>query len=351
MISSIKLNNFRSHHNLDIDIKNPKVAIIGNNAVGKTNLLEAIYYSFLTKSFRSKQVSLINKDEDFLKTSVLYNENKEFKLEYIVQKSPYLKRIIKLNDVTKKPSEVIGIIPVVVFLPDDVRIITDSPDYRRKFLNNILLQTSNDYLNSLHSFQKILKQRNQLLYNVKTRNLQNYDQLFVYNLQIAGLIEEIYSYRHELIGFFNKKLSHYYSKISGVKNQLKLDYLPTLPNNKNEIVNWLEKYTPDDLRLGYTTRGPHKDDFITLLNGENTREGLSRGENRSLVLSFKLIELDFIKQQNNKSPILLLDDVLSELDEDRQSHLLQSPHARQIFITSTSINSKIDDYQVIKLWA
>lgn len=350
MLNSLNLINFRSHNQLEINIDSQNIAIIGNNAVGKTNILESIYYSFLTKPFFSRQVSMIKKEEDFLKISLSYDDEnlKKYELEYVIQTKLALKRTIKLNKINKKPSEIIGIIPIVVFLPDSVRIITDLPEYRRKFLNTILIQANTGYLATINTYQKTLKQRNQLLFDIKTKGASK-EALFVYNLQLASLIEDIYTHRSELIKFINTQISDYYSKISGVTNKLFVEYLPTLPNNKDEIIKQLESNIDNDIKAGYSTRGPHKDDYIIKLNSENTRQGLSRGENRSLILALKMIELNYLNHKLNKLPILLLDDVLSELDGIRQQHLLEVPQARQTFITSTSLSDEINNYQVIKL--
>lgn len=350
MISSIKLENFRSHTNLSLNLDDSKIAIIGSNAIGKTNVLEAIYYSFITKSFRSAQKKLINYNSDYCKINLNFETNRQNKLEYRLQTpNNYLKRTITLNDVIKKPTDIIGVQPITVFLPDDVRVITDSPTYRRNLLNSVLIQTTKQYLLALNKFQKILNQRNQLLYNLKQHNTTNTDQLFIYNLQLAEPISEIYNYRNHFIDFINQNISKQYSRISSNNDKIHLEYLNTLPNNKDDIVKQLESHTQGDIRLGFSTKGPHKDELNINLNGFNSREGLSRGENRSLTLALKLVELEYVYQQTKSQPILLLDDVLSELDDLRQNHLLSSTNTKQTILTSTNISPNIKDYKVVKL--
>lgn len=350
MITSIKLENFRSHSNLDLVFDSSKVAIIGNNATGKTNILEAIYYSFITKSFRTNQKKLINYNSDFCKINVNFKTEKNNNLEYRIQTpNNYLKRTIKLNQVIKKPSEIIGIQPITVFLPDDVRVVTDSPTYRRNMLNSVLVQTTSKYLLALNKFQKILNQRNQLLYSLRHRNTTNTDQLFIYNLQLAEPISEIYYYRAHFVDFINKYISNQYSLISSNKDKVHVEYLNTLPKEKDDIISQLEAHTQDDIRIGFTSKGPHKDELYIKLNGFSSREGFSRGENRSLALALKLTELEYIFQQTNNQPILLLDDVLSELDDTRQHHLLSSANAKQTILTSTSLSNNIGKYQVVKI--
>lgn len=348
MIQALELTNFRSHANLSVEIKDEKVAIVGNNAVGKTNILEAIHFSFLSKPFYSNQFKLIKNNENFLKLKTTFLDKKKFELECVIRNDQGVKKDIKLNKVTKKTNEIVGILPIVLFLPDSVRIITDSPEYRRKFLNTTLVQTDSGYLKVLSNFQKILRQRNRLLFNIK-HNHSNRDPLFIYNLQLSELIEYIYQKRQEFIDFINQNLSDYYSRISNTSTSLRIEYSPTLSYEKNAIISQLEASIMDDIRLGYTLKGPHKDDFIITLNSTDTRVGFSRGENRSLILALKMVELEFINKKISKLPILLLDDVLSELDESRQHHLLNYSRARQTFITSTSVYSDIKDYQVIKI--
>lgn len=351
MISSIKLENFRSHINLDLSLDSEKIAIVGNNAVGKTNVLEAIYYAFITKPFNSNQKRLINNNSDYCKINTIFKTEKFYHLEYRLRiQNNHLKRIIKLNDVVKKASDIIGLQPVVIFLPEDTRVITDSPSYRRNMLNSVLIQTSKQYLSAINKFQKILNQRNQLLYNLKQNKTKNSaDQLFVYNLQLAEPISKIYYHRNQFIDFINQKISEQYSLISSNNDKVHLEYLNTLPKAKDDIIRQLENHTQDDIRLGFTSRGPHKDELIINLNGYNSRGGLSRGENRSLTLALKIVELEYIFRQTQLQPILLLDDVLSELDGARQSHLLESTKAKQTIITSTTISPSIKNYKVIEI--
>lgn len=149
--------------------------------------------------------------------------------------------------------------------------------------------------------------------------------------------------------FTNQYISKQYSLISSNKDKVHLEYLNTLPKDKDDIVSRLESHTLDDIRMGFTSRGPHKDELDIKLNRFSSREGFSRGENRSLTLALKVVELEYVFQQTKTQPILLLDDVLSELDESRQHHLLSSANAKQTILTSTSLSNNIGNYQVIKL--
>ena len=350
MIESIKLVNFRSHKELSIDFSPNTTAIIGSNAAGKTNILEALYYAFITKSFRSAQSSLIKRDMDFMKLNINYQHEKPSNLEYRLKQSKgFVSRTITINGVKKRASDVIGIQPIVIFVPDDVRIITDGPQFRRNLINNIIIQTSREYLTAISRFQKILTQRNKLLYNLKHNRNNSKDQLFVYNLQLVNPISTIYSHRDELVAFLNKNLGQKYSSISGNSDKITIEQLNTLPKDKDHILAALEARLGDDMAAGFTSKGPHKDELAISLNGFSTRDNLSRGENRSLSLAIKLCELDFIHLKKETPPLLLLDDVLSELDEQRQSHLIEQAANQQTIITSTSISDSINDYEIVKI--
>ena len=349
MLNSIKLNNFKSHNDLEVGF-DKITAIAGKNAVGKTNILEAIYYSLITKPFRANQASLINYDSDFTKILLNMTHDKPQALETRLKKSnTSLSRSITINDVKKKASEIIGIQPIVVFVPDDSRLITDGPQFRRNLINSIIIQTSKEYLNALNKFQKVLNQRNRLLYLLKNRQTNSRDQLFIYNLQMVEPISIIYKYRDEFMSFLNNKISEKYSSISGGKDKVFVDYLNTLAKDKDGILKILEEGTQEDIILGYTRKGPHKDEMLISLNGIKARDNLSRGENRSLSLAIKLVEIDFIDLKNPTPPILMLDDVLSELDSDRQKHLIEQAKKQQTIITSTDVDKSISGYKLVEL--
>jgi DNA replication and repair protein RecF len=349
MIKSIKLNNFKSHPSLGVDFDNI-TAIVGKNATGKTNILEAIYYSLITKPFKSNRASLINYDSDFTKINLIYESEKENDIESRLKSNGRsLSSTITINGVKKRASEVIGLQPIVVFVPDDSRLITDGPQFRRNLINSIIIQTSKDYLNALNKFQKILNQRNRLLYLLKNRQTNSRDQLFIYNLQMVEPISIIYKYRDEFMSFLNNKISEKYSSISGGKDKVFVDYLNTLAKDKDGILKMLEEGTQEDIILGYTRKGPHKDEMLISLNGIKARDNLSRGENRSLSLAIKLVEIDFIDLKNPTPPILMLDDVLSELDSDRQKHLIEQAKKQQTIITSTDVDKSISGYKLVEL--
>jgi DNA replication and repair protein RecF len=350
MLNSIELLNFKSHKEGKFDFNGDSFAIVGPNASGKTNVLEAIYFSFLAKPFDGTQADMINRGNEFTKVIADFVADKKNTIDQRIKRTGTVtSRVIMINQNKLKSSDVIGLQPIVVFVPDDVSIITEGPSNRRKFLNNMIIQTSTTYLRAISRYQKILIQRNRLLNGIKHNRSVNKDQLFVYNMQMALPVEEIYRHRYETIQYLNDILSDKYSKISGHKDKVNIEYLPTLPTDKDNIIKELEKNTDLDMKIGFTSRGPHKDDFIIYLNGYSVRSGFSRGENRSLTLSLKVAELDYIKKNTRQSPILLLDDVMSELDTKRQAKLLDIAKKQQTIITSTHLESPIKKFNIIKL--
>jgi len=351
MLSKIELTNFKSHQAAIFEFDSLATAIVGPNASGKTNILEAIYFSFLTKSFRSAKADMISYGEPFAKVSTDFKDGKKHHtIEHRIRRAgESANTSIKLNRVVKKPAEVVGSQPVVVFVPEDIRIITDGPQFRRSFINNIIVQSSPQYLDSLSRFQKILNQRNRLLYKIKHYGRGDRDQIFVYNLQLSEPIETIYRYRQSLVDHLSQELSRSYSAISAKNDKIEIEYLATLPYGRNDILTALEKSTDYDLATGFSSLGPHKDELAIKLNGQNSRDGLSRGEGRTLTLALKTLELEYIKNNTSKSPILLLDDVLSELDPKRQDMLLQSARQNQMIITTTHLANNISSMKVIQL--
>ena len=169
MIRSVELTNFKSHKSTKIEFDPKVTAIIGPNGSGKTNILESVYYSFITKSFKTSQQGLINRSSDFAKVIASFKQGKDQQIEHRIKLSQgKISRAIKLNSVNKKQSEVVGLQPVVIFIPDDSRIITDGPSLRRKLINNLIVQSSKKYLEALNTYQKLLNQRNRLLFSIKT---------------------------------------------------------------------------------------------------------------------------------------------------------------------------------------
>ena len=234
-------------------------------------------------------------------------------------------------------------IPVVLFEPDDLQLLSGSPTRRRNFLDYFLSQIFPSFQLALARYNKALKQRNNLL----KRNNVSKDELFPWNLMLAEYGAEIISKRQDFLELLNSKIEEVYFEISGVKDEIKIDYLGEKVS-KNEILAILSENIERDKILGYTNFGPHKHDIQFIFNKKPAQNVASRGENRSLVLALKFIETDILADLTSKRPIVLLDDVFSELDDDRQKLLTKHFSKYQTIITSTN-EIKVEDCKITSL--
>jgi len=348
MISSLKLRQFRNHNNLELDFFDSLVVITGQNAIGKTNILEAIYMSSLTKSFRVSDHKLISTGKDFFTIDRIQN-GQEIHLRLTLTGNSKNKQI-RLNKSNISQLNFIGKFPITLFEPNDLNLFTNGPGTRRIFLDKIISQTDPQYLRSLRDYKRILAQRNSLLRDSKKQYNKNLkQQLFVYNIQLSEPSQYITSSRRDFTSSIASIVSKYYLSISGHKKTVGIDYLESA-ESKDDFIRQLEQYQDLDIASGRSNIGPHREDFSTLLGGSILADTASRGELRSLVLALKLAELDYIEKRLSIRPTLLLDDVLSELDTSRQEYLLSQLARQQTFITTTHLPEKIiKKFQHIKL--
>jgi len=351
MIKAIDLINFRSYSKFSLKFTDKLTIIYGPNAIGKTNLLEAIFLSGVGRSFRSKDRHLIRHRQKFFYLSSQFDN---LKVEIsLINNQDEAKKSLKINGVYKPLSRLVGLNPVSLFKPSDINLLLLSPENKRRYIDSVLSQADFSYAQNLLNFKHLLAQRNKLLSTIQKANYsytEIADQLFVWNLQIVEPIEMIVKSRQNLIDKLNIIISRYYQNISGDKAKIKLQYRPTILANSKEILAKLESNLPNDLKAGFSCLGPHRDDLIITLNGKEVDKVASRGEIRTTVLALKLAEMDLIETCNKKRPILLLDDVFSELDSNRQNYLLDLLAGQQTIITTTSIdNYKINKAQLIDL--
>ncbi len=351
MLQTISLTNFRTHTLSEFNLDPALTFIIGRNASGKTNLLEALYISSLTKSYRSPISELVNLDSDFFKITTTYKNSDVKKVEIRYLTSPKGNhRTIFINNVKKPAKELIGLVPVVLFEPADLAIITSGPERRRVFVDVLLSQSDRRYLETLTKFKRLLRQRNQLLKKI-ILNQNRVEDLFVYNLQLVEPIHYLTQIRDNFLHSITPLVAQVYKDISQTNTPIQLSYIPNIPNNKDVILKELERSIDRDKILGFTTRGPHRDQINILLDKHVSADSLSRGEIRTLTLALKIAEIEYLADQTNKKPILLLDDVLSELDPDRQAQLWQTTQKYQTVATTTHIEDKLQlsKHQIITL--
>ena len=341
-IKKIELTNFRNYKYSEINFDDGLNIIEGKNAQGKTNLLEAIYFCAIGKSFRaSREKEVINWNNETAKIKVtIQKEIGNKTIEILFSKSN--KKTIKIDGVSIfKIGELLGELNAIFFSPDELKLIKDSPDDRRRFMDISLSQVYKDYFYSISKYNKLLQSRNKCLKSISDENSLK-QMLNAYNMQMAELCIKIKKYRQNFINKLNPytKLAHNY--ITDNKEEINLEYIQIPENTKDEIIKVFEQNFQKDLKVGHTTYGIHRDDIKVTINGIDVRTFGSQGQQRTVALSMKLAELEIIKQDTKAVPILLLDDVLSELDNTRRIKLLKFCTKAQSFLTCTDFNYNVE---------
>ena len=339
-IDSLKIRNFRNYESLDIKFDDKVNVFIGKNAQGKTNLRESIFYCCIGKSFKScKDKDIIKWGEEGAKISLVANKRyRDVKIDIKLNKSQ--KKSIAINDVSiRKIGELIGEINVVFFSPQELRLVRESPDERRKFMDIDISQNNRRYFYQLGRYEKILANRNKLLKNSQTfdavkETIDIWDRALIASAKYIAF--ERKNFIEQIMPYYEKA----HSFLSGGKENLRLVYKCGCGVELNEkfeenLEKLLRKNLEKDFKLGYTSVGVHLDDIDIYLNDVEVKSFGSQGQQRTVALSLKLAELENMYNLNGEYPILLLDDVFSELDTDRQKRLLKFVGRTQTFITCT----------------
>ncbi|MEE3362140.1 MAG: DNA replication/repair protein RecF [Anaerovoracaceae bacterium] len=342
-IKSIELKNFRNYKEAKMDFHEKVNIFAGKNAQGKTNLLESIYLSAVGKSFRTnRDRDLVNFEADFCRVVTEYENGGDGKIEISISKDGNKKaRVNGIN--ASKASDFIDNIYVVVFSPEDLRIVKDEPEKRREFIDRELSQIKVSYLVNLYNYKKVLQQRNAYL---KEENIER-AFLDVWTENLIKFGSRIIEDRKSFIDKLGKISGEVHSGITAGAEQLTVNYIPNIETEENTadqikaMGEVFDESLEEDLKNRTTTRGPHRDDIDLLVNGINVRKFGSQGQQRTAALALKLAEIELIKEDKGTAPVLLLDDVLSELDPARQSYLISSLSGVQLFITATDISDVV----------
>ena len=330
-ITKLKLENFRNYDSQEIEFNKGINVIYGDNAQGKTNILEAIFLCSMGKSFRtSKDKELIKINKDFAKLNIEYEKSdREGKIEYIISE----KKSIAINGVKiKKLSELLGNINSIIFSPDDMEI-KDGPQKRRKFLNMLISQLRPRYLFNLNAYNKTLEQRNNYLRQIKLEN-KSKNMLEIWNEKLANHAQIIYDCRREFVDKILNKIIDIHKNITDNLEEINIKYISDFKDRESYIKRLNEK-VENDVYKGYTSSGIHRDDFEVYLNGKNINLYGSQGQFRTAILSLKLAELYVIYDEIGEYPILLLDDFMSELDEKRRRKFVENITDAQVILTGT----------------
>lgn len=336
ILKSVALSHFRNYDDLYIEFDKRTNILYGDNAQGKTNVLESIYVSGTTKSHKgSKDRELIQfgQEEAHIRT-IVEKGGLDYQIDMHLKKNK--PKGIAINRMPiKKASDLFGILNIVFFSPEDLNIIKNGPSERRRFLDVELCQLDKIYLYNLTKYNKVLNQRNRLLKDINFRP-ELLDTLAVWDMQLIEYGKKIIRTRKEFLEELNGIVYKIHKNISGNKEELVLKYETDVleENLEQELVRCREK----DLKFGQTSVGPHRDDLCFMIQEIDVRKFGSQGQQRSCALSLKLSEIELVKKSIKETPVLILDDVLSELDSNRQNFLLNSIHDIQTLITCTGLD-------------
>ena len=342
-IKNIKITNFRNNNKEEINLEKNINIFYGENAQGKTNIIESIFLCSMGKSFRAK------KDKDMIH---LDYEKAQIEIEY--QKSDRdgkikielgNKKIVYINGIKiKKLSELLGNINVVIFTPDDINILKGGPQNRRRFLDIMISQLKPNYMYNLNLYLKTLEQRNNYLRQIKEEK-KDESLLDIWDEKLAEYAINIYKYRNEFIEKIKNKIKIIHNEITDNKEEIEIEYI-TECNNKEEYLKLLKQRRKLDIIKGFTTKGIHRDDFMIYINKKQLDIYGSQGQHRTAILSLKLSELNIVYDEIGEYPILLLDDFMSELDEKRRKNFLEKIKNAQVIITCTE-KIKVENNKVL----
>lgn len=342
-LQSLHLTNFRSYPEMSFELNPAVTLVVGPNASGKTNLLESLYVLASTKSFRARDRDLVRHGEDFFRIAAT-SDTTEYALGLRIH--PGTEKRVTHDGVKRALIHHVGQIQVTLFEPTDLELVGGPPDGRRRYLDYILCQTDRNYLKTLQDYRRVLRQRNALLEGFTVESVRG--QIFSWDVKLTELAAEIFAARTRLIDYLNDRLPALYADIAGSPALVQLSYLPSV-NASNYTDNFLDGLTrnlPRDLGAGFTTIGPHREDFRVQFKGNDIMAEASRGEIRTLVLALKLAELSYSAERTGRRPLLLLDDVFSELDHDRRTYLLQRLSGYQTVITTTDADTVVRELSV-----
>ena len=341
IIKSLELADFRNDETINISFDKGTNILYGDNAQGKTNILEAIYVSATTKSHKGskdKEIVNFNKEEAHIRT-YLEKEDVEYRVDMHLRKNKS-KGIAIDGQKIKKAADLLGLLNVVFFSPEDLAIIKNGPSERRRFADMELCQLDNFYIYNLNHYNKIINQRNKLLKDISF-NPGLKETLNIWDSQLVSFGSKIIERRNLFTEQLCEIIGNIHNKLSGGKEELIVKYEPDV--SIEEFEDKMRENQEKDIRCKMTQSGPHRDDFSFIVNGIDIRKFGSQGQQRTAALSLKLSEIELVKKMTKDTPVLLLDDVLSELDSSRQNYLLNSIGEIQTIITCTGLDEFVNN--------
>ncbi|MEI6237117.1 MAG: DNA replication and repair protein RecF [Candidatus Saccharibacteria bacterium] len=330
--TALRLQQYRSYSDFAVELSPGVNIVVGPNASGKTNLLEALLIVCGLSPYRATFADVISNDASWARIDG--NLASGSRVVKITQKGELTERIYELNQKPKKRLQFSDTIPVILFEPEHMRLLTGSPELRREFFDQILFKTKPDFGQLKQRYKRTLAQRNRLL---KANETTINNQIFAWNIRLSELAGKIVEARLALLDELNNQIGETYSSVAQNKTDIKLNYTSdvNLKTYETSLLKMLEHSIDKDILRGFTAYGPHREDIAIYINGQPASSNASRGETRTLVLSLKLLELKLLQDKRELKPLILLDDVFSELDGSRRKAITKYLQDYQTIITTT----------------
>ncbi len=333
-ISNLQLTNFRNHSKATFSFEGQNTLIFGANGSGKTNILEAIHLLSTTKSIKAEfDAEMINHDQNFCRLDAVITNDEEKKLELIIKKlnstDHTSSKTVKLNGVSRALNKFAGNLNSVLFSPDEIAVLTGSPSGRRKYIDSIFFQTDQKYKKAHSEYQKAMRGRNKILETIRETG-RGRDLIELWEEKLCTTANVLQTARQQLFAFFAIELKKYEKIVNGDQVEIKVDF-----NQSFVDPTVFAQNRQKEIYAGKTLYGPHRDDFDIKLNGYSVANFGSRGQQRAVLLALKLCEMDFIENANGERPILLLDDIFSELDERHRANVLNIMDLQQTIVTTS----------------
>jgi DNA replication and repair protein RecF len=340
VFTDIRLQNFRSYVDSSFEIDPGVNIVVGPNTAGKTNLLEAILVSCLGKSYRVRDHELIRAGSDWARIDI-HNSKNQQRTTKVTKEGEKTDKIFEVDGKQFKRMTKATLQPVVLFEPNHLFLFHDNPQKRREFIDELASQIDIEYQRNLNQYKRALAQRNSLLKQSRAT-----DQIFVWDVKLADLGNKIVAGRTDIIGQINQKAGKIYSDLASKKTKVEFSYVSKTPlaDYSSNLLKQLEQSFVQDTERGFTGHGPHRDDITATVNGEPVSVTASRGEIRTLMLALKIIETRLIEKSLDQKPILLLDDVFSELDGARRKALTDFLKDYQTIITTTDADVVVKNF-------
>ena len=339
-VLSIKLHNFRSYDLFEATFSERGTVIVGPNGTGKTNLLEAVYASLRGTSFRGSLIDCMSHDSD--QTNILLETTDQTRRIQFLRENQRISKTFSVNDHKSKILSPKNRLPVVLFEPNELRLISSSPTRRRDFLDGLIARVDSKYERTLRALNRTLLQRNELLKrHAEDRSLWR-DHLFAWDIKFVQLATQIASSRAAFLYAHESRLGSIYSRLAGKDTDFTIEYLPSvsMENYEQLLLERLTRSRDYEIATGHTSCGPQREDFLISLHNQPAVKVASRGEMRTIMLAFKLLELELQTEVHQTEPIILMDDVFSELDATREKLLQETIENHQFIVTTTDARHK-----------